>query len=232
MTLQRTFEAEFINRVLNHPDVREGAGAPREAKYDIDMTETLQDIKNVCLVTLGGGFLLLHKAPGTYDLHTQFLPDARGTEPLQAIEQAFYYMFIDTDCAVINTKVHKDNVGALTITEKYAELMGYHDDYYYFTLTYEAWVKRSQRCRERGERFHRELGDQKAHGDDKIHDRHTGSALLMAEAGNLGKCEFYYNRYALSSGYATMQMLSLQPAIIQIGDFKMFLQHVFEVGVE
>lgn len=230
MTLKRVFDATLINTVLNHSEVRELAGAPPGAD-DIDVSPKIEDMRNVCLMTSGGGFLLLYKTPNTYELHTQFLPEARGAEPLKAVEDAFLYMFIQTDCLIINTKVHKDNVGALKITEQYAELVSFHDDNYFFTLTYENWVKRSNRCKVRGELFHEQLGEDKNHDDDEIHDRNAGSAILMAEAGNIDKSVFVYNRWAESAGYMPLVILSHQPVVIRVDDLMMTRQPDMTMGV-
>lgn len=230
MKLIRTFDAKFINSVVNHPEVKESAGVP-DAE-EVDVGPMLQDVRNVCLVTPGGGFLLFWKAPATYELHTQFLPEARGAEPLKAVEQAFFYMFINTDCMTINTKVHKDNTGAISITKIYSELISEHGDYLYFSLTFDSWVRRSNKCRIRGEEFHDSLGEDKSHDDDSGHDSQAGAAILMAESGNHDKCEFIYNRWAMSAGYEPIVIQSRQPAIIKIGDLMMSLQHSFELGVE
>lgn len=230
MKLTRTFDNTFINSVINHPDVREGAGVKEGELCDVSFL--FDDVRNVCLVTKGGGFLLFHRAPNTYELHTQFLPEARGAAPLIAIEEAFLYMFVNTECLIINTKVSEKNTGAKKITEQYADFVSFHDGYYHFTLTYESWVKRSSRCKKRGEAFHEQLGDKKDHADDPMHDSYVGSAILMLEANNMDKAEFTYNRWALSAGYAPMVILSLHPVIIQVGDLMIMRQPDMSVGVE
>lgn len=218
MTLIRTFNADFMNTVVNHPEVRVAAGVPEESP-DIDMQPVINNIHNILLQDDGGGFLMLAQGNGCYEQHTQYFPTARGTGPLMALREMFMYMFVRTDCTQINTKVHSNNEKLLGLAHQYFKPTAEHDSYYYFTLSLEEWAARTKECYNRGKAFHWWLGeDNTDHDDDPVHDAQVGAAIFMAEQGNLDKAEHFYNKWALAHGFAPMTIQSVHPTIITVGD--------------
>lgn len=72
----RTFDAKFVNGIVNHPEVRPFVGGDGESF--IDLASVLADGKNICLMDEHGGFMATWTAPDTYELHTFILPAGRG----------------------------------------------------------------------------------------------------------------------------------------------------------
>ncbi len=113
--LKRTFEADSLNAVANHPAVRPwllGAGP-------VDMSPLVADCANVALVNDDGGFLLTPSGLGDYEVHTMFVPGA--VDPLAAARECAAWMFSRTDCMRIVTKVPRANVRARAL----ADAMGF-----------------------------------------------------------------------------------------------------------
>lgn len=76
MRLSRTQDADAVNAVVNHPDVRPYVGAP-DAGY-LDLGELAARPEHWFLIGEHGGFALLWTAPRTYEVHTFILKSGRG----------------------------------------------------------------------------------------------------------------------------------------------------------
>lgn len=76
LALSRTFDAERINALVNHPAIRPTCGG--DGKSFLDFTAFLASDKNHALVWRGGCFLLGWSAPQTYEVHCAVLPEGRG----------------------------------------------------------------------------------------------------------------------------------------------------------
>ena len=74
--LERCFDAGFINRVVNHPDVRPYVGDPDLG--ELDMTPLVERPEHWFLMGVHGGFLLAWSAPETREVHTFVMPEGRG----------------------------------------------------------------------------------------------------------------------------------------------------------
>jgi hypothetical protein len=66
--IERTFDAEFLNRICNLPEVRPGLGG----EGYLDTSELVSDERNFVLRTEHGGFILVPAGAGFYGVHTQF----------------------------------------------------------------------------------------------------------------------------------------------------------------
>lgn len=111
-TLRRTFEATFLNQVVNHESVRPWVGGDRSAR--LDLTSVVEDHANVALINRHGGFVFVQKEPHVYEVHTQFLPAGRG-ESLRYACEAARYMFGVIGAERLVTDVPDDNRPALNL---------------------------------------------------------------------------------------------------------------------
>jgi hypothetical protein len=74
--LERSFDVERINAVVNHPEVRPFIGNGVDG--DIDTSVLVDAHENWFLMGEHGGFLLGWSAPGAREVHTFILPEGRG----------------------------------------------------------------------------------------------------------------------------------------------------------
>ena len=74
--LERCFDTDFINRVVNHPDVRPFVGDPDFG--ELDLSELVNRPEHWFLMGEHGGFLLMWSAPDVREVHTFVLPEGRG----------------------------------------------------------------------------------------------------------------------------------------------------------
>lgn len=212
--LRRTFSADFINSVLMDESVSEGA----EILGTADISQIASNPENVVLVNEYGGFIIIKKMPGVYEYHTQFLPDGRGKKAFKAAHESLLYMFTKTDCERVITRVNVNNPSVQRFTEKFMGLEGTNQGYHYYQLNIDSWIKVSQQCLNRGHKFHETVQEHTNHGEDSIHDHYVGAACLMAEAGNFNKAQYFYNRWAVMSGYEPIYIISEMPTVLKIGD--------------
>lgn len=217
--MKRTFNADFINTVLNHPEVMEGA----ELKGFTDVAGTIADVNNVLLVNKYGGFIYIKIDAMTYEVHTQFLPEGRGAKAYHAAIESLRYMFINTDCVRVISKASPDNVGACQLAEKCLNLKGFNGQYNYYSLEYMDWVERDKENKRVGDDFHRMVEGKTNHSDDDTHDYHVGGALSIALAGNALKAQQVYNYWAIASGYEQVTINSFFPLIMTVGDMRLLI---------
>jgi hypothetical protein len=76
MRLARTHDADYVNWVVNHPDVRPFVGAPEAG--ELDLSPIVERPEHWFLMGEHGGFGLLWTAPRTYEVHTFILRSGRG----------------------------------------------------------------------------------------------------------------------------------------------------------
>jgi hypothetical protein len=216
----RTFDARFLNEVANHPDVRPwllGEGP-------LDLTETLLDPRNIGLVFGGGGWLLHWQEPGVYEAHSMFLPGSNATTFLK---DGLRFLFTETDCLKIVTKVPDDNPRAKGL----ARAAGFREIFRSGKvscqeLTFDRWKTMDDVIAEKGHWFHEKLEQIKrdagsvlpVHDDDDSHDRAVGATALMCLANNAAKGVFTYNAWARLAGYQQIDLLSMTPPVIDVKD--------------
>jgi len=215
--LKRSFDADFINAVLNDPTVSEGA----EIKGIGDVAELVNDARNVLLTNEYGGFLYIQVAPQTYEVHTQFLEAGRGTKAYLAALESVRYMFIQTDCMRILSKARPENTGACQLAEKVLRYKGFNGTYGYYSLEYMEWVETDKVNKKRGVAFHVTVKEDANHDDDDVHDYHVGGAILLCEANNALKAQQVYNYWAIASGYEMVIIDSLNPLIMNVGSMRL-----------
>lgn len=142
-------DAVFLNRVINDPSVKPWVSLG--FKQQLDVTALLSNSKNIFLANEFGGFLLIHRAPGMYELHTQFLPEGRGSTALKAARDALEYLFVKTDCLAIMTFIQNDNRAAARLARwvrfrpvEDAMVAGFEGKNY--LLTIKQWVQETRSC--------------------------------------------------------------------------------------
>jgi hypothetical protein len=205
----RTFDARFLNEVANHPDVRPwllGEGP-------LDLTETLLDPRNIGLVFGGGGWLLHWQEPGVYEAHSLFIP---GSNAATLLKDGLRFLFTETDCLKIVTKVPDDNPRAKGL----ARAAGFREIFRAGKvscqeLTFDRWKTMDDVIAEKGHWFQDRLGKMT---QEDSHARALGSAVLMCLANNAVKGVFTYNAWARLAGYQQIDLLSMTPPVIDVKD--------------
>jgi len=224
----RTLDPTFLNSVANHPEVRPWLGGEGE----LDLAGLLGNVQNYGIEADGGGWLLQHLAPGEYELHTLFLPEARGMSYFRQAREALRWVFTRSDCTEILTKCPDDNPPARMAAVKCGFRERFHRENAwkdgvgigFYALTIDDWFVRDAEALKAGRWFHHKLETEIGHpnhADDDLHDRAVGAAVLMIKAGMIGKGVACYNRWARFAGFTP---------IIQIGPHTLDIQtHVLEV---
>lgn len=203
--LKRTFDATAINKASG-----------------VDATALVRNVDNVVLANEFGGFVCEKYADGVYEVHTQFTPEHRGLKALRAAREAAQYMFLSTDCLEILTKCKDDNKPAAVLTR----VMGFRKVFRsgacdYYALAFEDWRAQDALVLATGRRFHDELeaaGIHVNHPEDEAHDRAAGAAYEMCLRGNAVKGLGLYNRWARFAGYQPINLLSISPLVVDMGD--------------
>lgn len=218
----RTLDGRFLTEVANHPEVRphlKGSG-------ELDLMTLISDPANIALQFEGGGWFLQNMGGCVYEVHSMFLPEVRGAKVKKNLVEALRYVFIETDCVKIVTRLPKGNVAARAL----AKITGFRPWFVsgdeFVQLSIEDWIHSSYECAEAGQQFHHRLeAIKESHGstldiheDDAAHDRAVGAAYLMSNCGNAAKGVWHYNQWARLAGYAPAQILSLAPLMIDMGD--------------
>jgi hypothetical protein len=178
---------------------------------------------------------------GVYECHTIYPPLVNAKIVVREMREAMAYMFLQTDCQCILTKVPDVNTGAAHL----AKLGGFVEDFYrkdawtggggvsYQKLPLDAWARTCSTVGEQGRMFHELLEAHKKiqnshlpeHPQDEAHDRAVGAAVAMIRAGNTIKGVNHYNKWAIFAGYAQITLLSEQPVIVDVGDAVMGLRN-------
>jgi hypothetical protein len=227
LELKRDFDARRINPIINHPDVLPWISQPGDDV--LDLSAVVADFRNVLLMTDSGGLLFIQLEPGTYEVHTSFLPAIRGAPGVAIAKQALRHMFVSTDAMGIVTKVPAHNRGALGLVR--AVRMSHEFDRSaqwrtadgvvdvgYWALRYWDWLWHADGLTQAGEMFHQKIGESKSHADDPAHDRVVGAAIEQIFAGQTAKALILYNHWARIAGYAPVSVMSESPLIIDIRD--------------
>lgn len=136
--VRRSFDAGFMNRVVNHESVRDGA----ELTHDIDLTEVVANPDNYTLTNEHGGFIFALKSPGSYEVHTMFLPSGRGKTANDAAISALNYMFSETDCGEVTTQTNVNNKVAQRYARQFFTSRYLSGNYYHYSLTKDEWTQR------------------------------------------------------------------------------------------
>lgn len=231
--VRRTMDPRRLNEVANHPDVRPWIGGEKP----IDLADLAKDPRNFLLEAQHGGWIFARHEPGTYELHTLFLPQGRGKACLQAWRAAERWIWSSTDAREIVTRVPRHNAGAafaarlcgfkerFTRERAFKTPAGELEAVSYQARAIDDWWPRDAAALEAGVVFHAQLEVAKVladsglgdHPEDQAHDRAAGAACLMMAAGNPRKAAWFYNRWAALAGYAPITLLSEAPLVVDVG---------------
>ena len=235
--VRRTMDAAFLNEVANHPDVRPWITEDGDLTPRLDLQGLLDNVENVALVTAHGGFVGHAQGHGVYEVHSLFLREGRGPEAVEAMHRAMDFMFTQTDCVDLVTKVPSHNQAAATLarlagfTKRFTRAQAWRTaeglvDVQCMGLTIQQWMLRSPEAIAHGRVWHDALTAVKdatgsslaRHEEDPVHDHVVGATWLIAQAGNTYKAVDTYNAWAQLAGYQTMRVLSVHPPIFDVRD--------------
>lgn len=236
--ITRATSAEFINSVVNHPDVRPFIHAP---PGDIDLSAAAADPNNLVLVGEHGGMLFIQKVAGLFEIHTQFLKSGRGDWGLKFAHEAVRWLFTRTNATEVFTRVTLGNVAAAALAracgakpEQQARIE-YPDGAFateFFGGRIQDWLRIAPGLIELGQDFHRRLHEKCAaagievdhHAQNDWHDRNVGAAAAMITGGQPIKGVMFYNRWAAMALARPMTIISAEPLVLDIGDCYLIVQ--------
>lgn len=232
VTVERSFDAERFNALINHPEVRPWVADMGDGV--LDLSARVADFNNVLLVGEHGATLCFKLMPGIYEVHSQFLESGRGKYALDFVRAGSRWMFTHTDAYEIITRVpqtHKAATG-LTIAAGMRLEMTVPDgcqfrgervpvDIYSFRI--QDWIVKARGLEEVGRKFHDDMlaAVRKAgitappHDDDPLHNKYVGAALEMFQSRQAVKGADFYNRYCQMVRHVTIELLALDPPTIR-----------------
>lgn len=230
----RHIDAARVNEIANHPDVRPWVAGGTDA---LDLSSVVANAANVLLMNEHGGCFFERVGAGIFEVHTLFRPEGRGPAAVAAVQDALHWMFTQTDCVELQTKVPDGNKGALGLVRAIHGTLQFRRDAVwqgptgmvgcgYYSLTISDWAGKCDAAMEAGHWFHDKLeaakvaagADSPVHDDDDAHDRYVGATIEMMVAGQVGKALWFYNRWARFAGYAPVQQIASDPPVIDIQD--------------
>lgn len=233
--LERIFDADKINRIVNDPSIYPWVRGAAEGP--LDLGPLLQDKRHVCLLGEFGGCLFFQQSPGIYEAHTQILPQGRGIWAVDTVRAALHWMFTRTDAVEIWTRCPRGNLAARALAraihgrEEMTVARGWVRDgkiipATIFSLTIQEWMKTAPHLVEVGKWYHDKLEDEyrvlghqePIHEDDDTHNRYVGAAVEMIRGGQPLKGELFYNRFATMAGYAPIRIVGVDPVMVNIKD--------------
>lgn len=222
--IARATDADFFNRVLNHPAVRPDVADMGEGV--IDASKLVANQAHQLLVDEHGGCIFLRYYEGCYEVHTAILPSGRGKWAKAFAEGVLRYMFTVTDAVEIITRVPQGHIAAKALTE----IVGFRHHFttlpetkfrgelvpcHVYNLWITDWAMRAPDMEDRGAKFHQWLNRQvktgTPHRNDPAHNRIVGVALEMMLAGRARKAAIWYNRWAVAARHAQISLVSEAP---------------------
>lgn len=233
--LKRVTEASEINAILNHPSVRPWVADVSEGLLDV--SDRVGNPANVTLVGEHGAFFCFKYTAGLYEVHTAVLQSGRGAWARDFAEAGARYMFTQTDCVEILTRVPQGHVAAKALTEA----VGFQHQFttpadcmfrgemvpaHVYSLPLQQWFPRARDVEEEGAAFHAWLvkqvgnGSGQPHGADPAHNRIVGVTMAMIMGGQVRKGVVFYNTRSFAARHPTIALLNEDPPQIR-----------FDVGV-
>jgi len=195
----------LLESLVNHPEVLPHVADDRSPSFDV--TPYLGE-PHVALIVEGGCFFGVWHGSGRVECHTCFLPEARGRIALTEGRKAIDFMFKQTNCFELVTRVPAINKAA----EWYAKKMG-------FRLRFErpaCWLKNGTAHPIRT--YALDIDDWIMQGHcvvettaDPVLDCYAGAAGVLIHYGQIEKATFFYNRWALLTGYPTIESVTPEP---------------------
>lgn len=227
--IERTFDAQFFNRICNLPEVRPGLGGEGE----LDTTEVVTDERNFALRTEHGGFILMPHGAGFYSVHTQFSSEGRGRHAIAAMQSGLDFMFTRTDCMRIFSHCPDNNPATLTLALKGGAKAWFrkeHDPQFgpgtVVVWDIMDWATSAPDLEADGKQFHDLLEAAKVqegsplpvHDDEPAHDRMVGAVSRMCHRGQARKGVILYGLWCAAAGYAPITLLADDPPLIDVVD--------------
>ena len=231
--VSRHFDADLINKIVNHPDVYQWVHGAVEGELDLSLL--IQDHNHHLAMGSHGGILFHCQSPGLYEAHTQVLPDHRGEWAVDMTRAALRYAFSSTDAVEIFTRVPKGNLGARALVKNIGGVLEFRrrDGWVkdgvsipadIYTMKVQDWVRTSPGLVERGKWFDTKLRQElSAHKvslpliDEEDYFRYSGAAVEMMLGGQAHKAVVLYNRYAAMAGRPPISLLTSSSALVDIG---------------
>lgn len=235
--IHRDFDAARINEILNDPTVRGDVAGKDEGR--LDLTKSMENTNNVVLLGDHGGCVLIKIALGVYEVHTQCLREGRGAWAYQLTEAVTRWMFTNTDCYEIVTRIPRKHLAARHLAIRtglkfeFAREMecvwrGIRQAVDIYSFRIQDWASKVTALDASGSAFHEFLHAEAArigvkntaHDDDHQHNRYVGIALSMIEGGHPQKAVNFYNRWAMLVRHQTVSLINTDPVTIRfdIGD--------------
>ncbi len=231
--IERQFDAERLNNVLNHESVYQFVhGAP---VGKMDLTAVAQDHANVVLMGEHGGMIFNPIQAGIWEAHTHVVPEGRGKWAVGMATECLKWMFCRTNALEIITRLPKGNIRAKALARRFGfrpmfvNPRGWIMDHQLVpaeivSLTIQEWMTSAPSLVEAGEVFHRRLAEEfarhgkmeKPHPDDATHDRFAGLAFEMAAGGQPFKAQVFYHRFAAVADYLPFVVINESPLTIDI----------------
>ncbi len=219
----RTLNYKIFNEIANHKEVRPFLGG----KGFLDLKSIVENLNNFCFVTdeENGGYIVINKGTGSYEVHTFSYPCARGKTMFKLMRQARAFMFLRTDCIELQTYVPE----GLTNINLWASNSGFREDFKrencfdldgtkvgltYYSMSYEDWVLKDIDNKIEGQNFHTVI--EANHEDDDVHDYWAGATYRAVKNFNYIKAISFYNKWANRTGYAPISVVSVQPLVVNI----------------
>ncbi len=193
MRIATLADKALVEGIVNHPEVLPLVSCDDAPPFDA--TPYLKD-PHIALIVDGGCFFGFWHGYGRVECHTAFLPAARGRKALREGRKAIDYMFTQTNCFELVTKVPQDNPAA----DWYAKAMGFRvlferrdawvkngvtHPIRYYALDMDDWIIQGH--------FRRETGE-------AVNDCYAGAAEEMIAHGQGEKSKFFYDRWSQFSG--------------------------------
>ena len=170
-----------------------------------------------------GFFMLICKAPGTYEVHTNLTKTCRGEKALAAGKAAMRYMSCRTPSFRLVSLCPEHLPHALA----FARNCGFSVDFVksdswpldgkmlsvtHVSLSIYDWLRNhAVELEPIGQAFHDTLFhslEKESHPEDSFHNRMVGFAMYTAAIGNWPlKAEMLYNEWGAVAGYAPVQFL-------------------------
>lgn len=244
--IRQTFRIGEVHAVLNHPAILPGIsadGAP------LDVTELLlSGTARACLAVdedeifhdggkVVGCYLFVQTAQRAWEIHSNLLPEARGSAGVVHTQDAIEWAFANLDAEVLYTQSGSEEV------TRYAELHGFtnlgsakHREFprpcTLLRLTIHEWIfsgLAGERFIQAGRQFHqvadqlRREAEQESHGEDEMHDRLAGFVVRMLRHCQLEgafKAERLYNEWAVQANYHPIKLVTAarEEMVVDIGD--------------
>ena len=245
--IERQFTAEAFNAILNDPSVRPDVADLKEGTLDIE--ELVSNRDNVLLVGEHGGNAFLKTMPGIYEVHTACTETGRGEWIRQFVRQAAQFIFTQTDCYEVITRIPRKHVGARKLAQSVGMTFEFAVDggcvwrgerqaVDIYSYRIQDWIKQANELEPIGAIFHEKLHREakrlgitdSGHPDWPDHDRYVGATWEMAKAGQVAKGVSFYSRWAIAARHSPIRLISLNPPEIEM-DIGILTLRGDEIGV-